>query len=360
MKPKERIRAILDGKKVDRFPVDLWYTPEINASLKSYFGVEDDFDLYKALDLDKIVWAFPEYKQNSIGNENESHIGPNAGGLRTEWGVPLKKIQAGKAVYYEHGEAPLKNYETPESLEDYPYWPDPDKYDYISTYNLAKRASENYAVIGPWVSFYEIYCQVRGLEQSMMDLALYPDLANAILDKIEESQTFMMKRFFDQSAKHMDMCFISDDMGSQQSLLISIPMWETFFKDRMKRWCDLIHSYGLKVFYHTDGASELLIPNLIECGIDILNPIQHVCPGMEMKNLKDKYGDKLIFHGAVENQSVLPFGTTEDVKLETLECLETLGRDGKGYIPCSCHNIQPGTPVENILTLVETVKNYKL
>jgi uroporphyrinogen decarboxylase len=359
MNSRERVLAILNNEAVDRIPIDIWYTPEIGDALKKYYNVQDDFQLYDAMGLDKIVLIIPEYRKTPDGESAGSQIGVGAqtSGGKTMWGVPLKEMQAGKAVYHEFGEPPLKDYNTPESLKDYPYWPDVDGFDYDSAVNMAKRASQNYATLGPWVSFFEIYCQMRGLEQSMIDIALSPELADAILDKIEYCQTEMMKRLFGKAADYIDMCFISDDMGSQESLLLSPQFWDRYFKDRMTRWCEFIHSYGIKVFYHTDGASEELIPQLIDCGIDVLNPIQHVCPGMGMAGLKDKYGDRLIFHGGVENQSVLPFGTAEQVKQETLDCLNTLGRDGKGYIVCSCHNIQPGTPVENIISMVETVKN---
>ena len=119
----------------------------------------------------------------------------------------------------------------------------------------------------------------------------------------------------------------------------------------------MIHSYGAKVLFHTDGACEPVIPRLIEAGVDVLNPIQHVCNGMDCKSLKEKYGDKVIFHGGVENQKILPFGTAEDVTRETKMCLDELGP--RGYLPCSCHFAQAGTPVENIMALIETVQNYK-
>ena len=97
---------------------------------------------------------------------------------------------------------------------------------------------------------------------------------------------------------------------------------------------------------------------MIQCGFEILNPIQHVCPGMDRANLKQQYGKDLIFHGGVENQRILPMGTVGEVVDETRKCLETLGKDG-GYICCSCHNAQAGTPVENILAMIDTVKTYK-
>jgi uroporphyrinogen decarboxylase len=164
-------------------------------------------------------------------------------------------------------------------------------------------------------------------------------------------------RYLDKTSQYIDLVFISDDIGGQNNLLMAPESWEYFLKPRMERWCGLIHSYGIKVFYHTDGASEKLIGPLIDCGIDVLNPIQHICPGMETAYLKKKYGDRVIFHGGIDNQHTLPFGTTEEVRMETLHCLETLGKGREGYICCSCHNIQAGTPVGNIVTMIETVKS---
>ncbi len=147
-------------------------------------------------------------------------------------------------------------------------------------------------------------------------------------------------------------------MGMQNTMLISLESWETFFKHRLKNWCDLIHSFGKKVLYHTDGAVLPLIPGLIEGGIDILNPIQHFYPGMDTARLKERFEKDLIFHGGIENQRILRNGTAAEVAEETRHRLETLGKGG-GYICCSCHNAQAGTPVENNLAMIDTVKSYR-
>jgi uroporphyrinogen decarboxylase len=357
MNPKERIQNILDRKPVDRMPVDVWHTPEIEDMLKKHVGASDDFDMWNKLGLDKIVWVFMEYRTDS-GDSAGSQVGAKTEGERTMWGVPLKEVQAGEARYHEFVDPPMIGYETPADAEKYPFWPHPDKFDYPAAIALAKRASRDFAVIGPWVSFFEIYSQLRGIEQSLLDLLMYPDLVQATLDRIEDIQTEMMHRFLREASGYLDMVFISDDIGMQDNLLMSPESWKYFLKPRMKRWCDLIHSYNLKVFYHTDGASEQLIAPLIDCGIDILNPIQHACPGMETQKLKEKYGNAVIFHGGIDNQHVLPFGTAEEVERETLHCLETLGAGREGYICCSCHNIQPGTPVVNILTMIDTVRTW--
>jgi len=341
MNSKERINAIFERKPVDRIPVDLWFVPEVWKDLCAHFGVDNDDALYAAMGIDKIVWLPALY--------------PETPG-RTQWGSKTGSITAGAASYSENVEPGLAGCDTLEAVKAYPYWPDPEKFDYVQMADNAKRQSAQYVTLGPWISLFEVYCSLRGLEQSMMDVALYPEMVHLILDYIEKIQTEMVSRFLDKAAQYVNMVFISDDMGAQQNLMMSLPMWDTFLKDRLRRWCDLIHSYGVKVFYHSDGAMYDLIPRLIEAGIDVLNPIQHVCPGMEMSRLKAEFGDKLIFHGGVENQSILPFGTAEDVRRETLDCLNTLGKDKQGYICCSCHNIQAGTPVENILMMVDTVK----
>jgi uroporphyrinogen decarboxylase len=357
MTPKQRILATLNRQPVDRTPVDLWHTPEIAADLRKHFGVPDDFAMWKALGLDKIVWDFIDY-QTDAGERagGQSGAGAESGGDRTMWGVPLVNIQAGEAHYAEFGTAPLTGYDTAAALEDYPWWPKVDAFDYAGAVALAERAARDYAVIGPWVSFFEIYCQLRGLEQSMMDLMESPELVEAILDRVEAIQTEMMKRFFARAGQSLDLVFISDDIAGQQSLLMSAGMWQEHLQPRLKRWCGLVHAHGLKVFYHTDGAARPLLKPILDCGVDVLNPIQHACPGMAMAELKKEFGARVIFHGGVDNQRVLPRGTPDDVRRETRDCLATLGAGREGFICGSCHNVQAGTPLENIFAMIETVQ----
>ena len=357
MTPKERIRAVLERKPVDRLPVDLWHTPEIGAALRQHFGVADDLAVYRALALDKIVWVFLDYHSGSGERAGaQSGAGAEAGGSRTMWGVPLRDIQAGAAHYAEFASAPLTGYDTPASLEQYPWWPQVEKFDYDGAEKAAQNAAREFAVIGPWVSFFEIYCQMRGLEQAMIDLVENEALVEATLDRIEAIQSEMMRRFFARAGKCLDLVFVSDDIAGQQSLLMAPGRWTRHLQPRLKRWCDLIHGHGLKVFYHTDGAARPLLRPILDCGVDVLNPIQHACPGMDMAGLKKEFGDRVIFHGGVDNQTVLPRGTPDQVRAEVRECRRTLGAGGAGYICCSCHNVQAGTPLENIFAMVETMQ----
>jgi len=357
MTAKERILAVLNREPVDRLPVDLWHTPEIAAALRHHFGVADDFAMWRALGLDKIVWDFMDYRMDAGERAGaQSGAGAEAGGERTMWGVPLKDIQAGEARYAEFGSAPMADFNTPSALDEYPWWPEIERFDYDGAVALARKASPDYAVVGPWVSLYEIYCQLRGLEQAMIDLAQSPGLVEAILDRVEAIQTEMMKRFFALARGHLDLVFISDDIAGQNSLLMSPRMWRTHLQPRLKRWCELIHAHGLRVFYHTDGAARTLLKPIIDCGVDVLNPIQHACPGMDMSELKQEFGHRVIFHGGVDNQSILPRGTADQVRAEVRDCLRTLGAGREGFICASCHNVQAGTPLENIFAMVETAR----
>lgn len=350
MTPRERILAILNRQPVDRTPIDVWLTPEILLALQTHTGVNDELALYQHLGIDKLVWIFPGYRQEKFDPNDSQGTDP--------WGVPTFKVKSGAAVYQEYGEGPLADMEEIDELDHYPLWPDPAEFNLHAARELAERAREfQFATLGPWVSHFEIYCHMRGMENALMDLIAEPEFVEAALDRIESIQTDLMTRVFTEMGDLVDVVFISDDLGTQQSQLMSVTDFERHLKPRIARWCCLAHRHGKKVLFHTDGSSRNFVPHLIEAGVDILNPIQHLCPGMDRAALKRDFGDQVVFHGGVENQQVLPHGSVEDVRTETRTCLETLGVDG-GYILCSCHNIQAGTPVENILAMIGEVKQH--
>ena len=350
MNARERVLAVLNRETPDRIPVDIWLVPELVTKFKQKLGVDNELDIYRKLDIDKIAWLGIPYKGVILKDPNE-HQKVN------HWGVKFKKVTANeKAEYGEVAFHPLLELDDASQLADYP-WPNPDDFDYETAAAEAKKLSKEFVTLGPWISLFEVYCAMRSLEEALMDTVAEPEFLHAALDKIAWSQGEMVRRFLEAADGAIDMVFISDDLGSQTSLLMSPDAFNEFLFPRLKKWCDMVHSYGAKVFFHTDGASEPLIQRLIEAGVDVLNPIQHVCPGMDCKEIKAKYGDKLIFHGGVENQKILPFGTPEEVVAETRACLNELGPEG--YLPCSCHFAQADTPVENVMALIETVQQYR-
>jgi uroporphyrinogen decarboxylase len=150
------------------------------------------------------------------------------------------------------------------------------------------------------------------------------------------------------------MTYVAEDLGSQASLLMGLKEIRHFILPRQKKMADLARSFGIHIFYHTDGAAREVIPDLINVtGIEILNPIQWRCPGMEREGLVRDFGNKVIFHGAVDNQQTLPFGTPDDVRNEVLDNIRIFG--GARWICAPCHNLQPVSPTANIVALYETI-----
>jgi uroporphyrinogen decarboxylase len=351
MTPRERVLAVLNREKVDRIPVDFWYTAEVLDDLFHYFGVADQLALFKMMQVDKIV-------AGGIIFDRKGEVVPDGEFPRGMYGNRFRLVKSGLATYRESIGYPMMDISCRQAIDDYPWWPKFEDFNLDkSAESFARPHQYGFATYGMWNSFLENYNSLRGIENALLDLVMEPEMVDYVLDKIEELQLSVLDAFLPKVKGVLDLVYVSDDMGSQTSLLISPEMWEDRFAPRMKRICAKIHSHGMKVFYHSDGACAPIIGRLIECGIDILNPIQHICPGMNPVLLKEKFGDKVVFHGAVDTQGVMPFGSTEDVKKEVNMLLDTLGRDRAGYICASCHNLQAGTPVENIMAMVETVLN---
>jgi uroporphyrinogen decarboxylase len=191
-----------------------------------------------------------------------------------------------------------------------------------------------------------------------MDPLLRPEFTHYLIERVSEFFTEYHRRCFEALRGQMDMTQVTDDFGSQHGLLISERTFETFYRQPIQRAIDLAKAYGLLVFHHDDGDLRPLLPTLAEMGIDVLNPIQWRCGDWNLAALKASYGDRLCFHGGVDNQQTLPFGTPEDVRAQVARLVSTLGSDGTGFIVAPCHNLQANTPVENILSMYESAHEY--
>ena len=186
-----------------------------------------------------------------------------------------------------------------------------------------------------------------------MDLILNPEIVHYCLDQLFDLAYQNTLRIYEAIPGRVLITYVAEDMGSQQSLLFSPAQIHEFLIPRMRRIMDLAHSAGAYVFHHSDGAVRPIIPDMIAAGIDVLNPIQWRCRGMDREGLKRDFGDRLVFHGGVDNQYTLAFGTVDEVAREVADNLRILGAGG-GYILAPCHNIQAVSPAENIVTMYET------
>ena len=199
--------------------------------------------------------------------------------------------------------------------------------------------------------------QIRGYDKLFMDFAINPDMAHSVLDKISSLINEMYRNYMQAVGDYVQVVVITDDQGTQNSLMISPKMFREFIKPRLKTQIEMIKANAdVKVLMHCDGAILPLVEDLIEIGVDILNPIQTVVEGFEDTfTLKEEYGDRICFHGGIDVQQVLPNATPEEIRQEVARRISDLGRGG-GYIIAPCHNINVDIPVENSLAMFDAAK----
>ncbi|OGF46556.1 MAG: uroporphyrinogen-III decarboxylase-like protein [Candidatus Firestonebacteria bacterium RIFOXYC2_FULL_39_67] len=337
MTSKERWLAVLKRQKPDRLPVDYWATAEVTKKMLKHLGLSKEREMFKKLHIDVPVGVGGRYVGPAIPKDCDA------------FGIKYKAVDYGSGSYTEAASSPLASYETVEEIEKNYKWPSPDWWDY-STLPSQLKGFEEYPVAGGYCEPFLIYKWLRGGEQAFIDLAINPEICNYILDKLYGLAFENIKRIYEAIPGKVTYSYVAEDVGGQEDLMYSPEHIRQYFLPRMKKVIDFVHQGGAYSFHHTDGAVRKIIPDLIATGHDILNPVQWRCKGMEREGLVKDFGDKLIFHSAVDNQQTIPFGTPEDVKKEVAENVKIFGR---GYIIGPCHNLQPVTPVENIIALYE-------
>jgi uroporphyrinogen decarboxylase len=340
MTSRERWLAVLHKAKPDRIPTDYWTTEEAKDKLKRLLGCEDDNSLYTRLHIDRKISIEPGYAGPTIPHDTD------------EFGCRYQDIEYSTGKYRECIFHPLAQFSSLGEIEKNYVWPSPDWYDF-SRLRDGVHGWERYPVQGGGSEPFLIYADLRGREQALMDLVINPEMVHYCLDKLYGLAYEKTRRLYETLSGQVTHSYVAEDMGSQEDLIYSPAQIREFFIPRMKRMIDLAHNAGVFVFHHSDGAIRKIIPDMIKAGIDVLNPIQWRCKGMDREGLKRDFGGKLVFLGGMDNQETLPFGSVDDVRAEVRENLEILGRGG-GYILAPCHNIQAVSPAENIVAMYDT------
>jgi uroporphyrinogen decarboxylase len=231
--------------------------------------------------------------------------------------------------------------------------PDPSRPElYADAHRLIAQHGDEYWIVGSTVTtIFETAWAMRGLEQLMTDFIEDPDLADAILDIPYKYHLIAAETL---AGMGVDMIWIGDDVGQQHGMLISPRHWRRFLKPRMANIIDRVKAVNpaVKVAYHTDGCVYAIIPELIEIGLDVLNPVQPAA--MDPARLKREYGRDLCFWGSIDEQHTMPFGRPGDVRREVAERIKTVGSDG-GLILAPTHHLQLDTPLDNFWALLEAV-----
>jgi uroporphyrinogen decarboxylase len=223
--------------------------------------------------------------------------------------------------------------------------------DFERAIKTVKDRSDKYVLVLCYGSHFEKANSARGFENFLADMAGEPEFARRLLNRIIEKNLVMLENIL--GLDEIDGVLLGSDWGSQRSLLMSPDIWDEMIRPGEQREYDLIHSYGKDVWIHSCGKIDVLIPRLIEMGVDVLNPVQPEC--MDIRALKEEYGDRLTFWGGISTQYTLPFGTPEEVKAEARKVRDMMSRNG-GYILSPAQDIQGDVPFENIMALLEVAR----
>jgi uroporphyrinogen decarboxylase len=278
------------------------------------------------------------------------------------WQTPHKWTDVGQ-YYAIHAQPLAQEKLTIEDIESFA-WPDP--HDPKMFEGLRKQARHWYETTdyvvgadGIKVGILQTASQIRGYDKLFIDFGLNPAIAHAFLDKISELIDEMYRQYMKAVGPYVQVVVITDDQGTQNSLMVSPKMFREFIKPRLRSQIEAIKGEAphVKVLMHCDGAILRIVEDLIEIGVDILNPIQPVVKGLEDTfALKEQFGDRICFHGGIDVQQVLPNACADEVRHEVARRIHDLGRRG-GYVLAPCHNINIDVPVENVIALFETAQD---
>ncbi len=346
--PRERVLAAINRRPLDRIPTDIWATAEVWAKLRNHFG--EKADIASELHIDGFANIGPEYAGPPLPRAPK-------GESVDFWGIRRSRVPHESGAYDEQSFCPLAAAETIDDLGRYA-WPEAGWFNYSGMRAQAEEARKSRALMCGYMAPFYYHNLLRGLEQSLLDPLLDPEFTHFLVGRISDFFHEHHRRMFEECSGLIDVAEVTDDLGSQAGPLISPDLYREFYAPHHKRFIDLCHEFGIKVFHHDDGSCRAFLPMLVGMGIDVLNPVQWTCPGMDMAELKAEFGSRICFHGGVENQRILPFGTPEDVRAEVRHCIDALAGDGTGYILGPCHNLQANTPLENIIAMYDEAWKY--
>lgn len=343
MTPRERWLCLLSRRQPDRIPTDYQATPEVTSRLLHDLNCQSEEQLWRKLGIDA-------RRHLTAGCKLPHH--PDDPGA-DHWGIRYEMKSYGTGEYWTPVHHPLATASCPADVHRH-RWPDPEDFDYAAV-TEAIAVDNGYRIVHAGI--YEpflLYGFLRGLEQAFEDLIVNRDIADAVLGHLFDFHYEYNRRIYNAAGGKIDVTYIAEDLGGQTGPLMSLEMYRRFLLPNQIRMADLARRNGIHVMYHTDGAARLFLPDLIDrVGIEILNPIQWRCPGMERESLVRDFGRDLIFHGSIDNQQTLSFGSEQDVMDEIHDSVR-IYRDAR-WICAPCHNIQPVTPTRNIVAMYETL-----
>lgn len=360
MTSSDRIRTVLRHKEPDRVPMHInasqWVVQHLLDHLRLNTSKELleflSIDVYDMRGIDLHSGTCPAFK----GPEH-SYLKPGkewGGNIMALWGIQEYQKESAHGTVLEIEGPPLYNIENLTEWDNYA-WPNPDWFDFSEILTDLEKW-EGFSIMASGGSVFQHASYLRGLDKQLIDMMMFPEASDYLLDKLFDFYWEYYSRLFEHAGNKIDVLAFADDFGTQESLLISPGIFDSYFADRIKKMADLAHKYDSAFLLHTCGNVESLIPRFIDLGVDILDPIQP--ESMDAARIKKLFGKDICLRGGISSQQVLAHGTADDVVREVREKLDVLMPDG-GYIFSPGHPVlQVDIPTENIIAMYQTAFEY--
>jgi len=357
MTAHERFRAACEHRRSDRPPVDYLAHPEAALKLRAALGVTPeralldrlgvDFYYLPGRDISQNEGALPFYRPAArLAISASARTCPL--GIRWHRGAFSSKFAVDEAIA-----GPFTAATEATDILAFP-WPSATDFDFTPLQADADANRDRVRIGGLWTGILGDSYRMFGFQNFLCAMAAEPELVHTLVDRMTEMYLELNDAYFTALKGRLEVWFFGNDFGSQEALLFSPDMWAEFFLANLKRLTALAHAHGLKVMMHSCGAISELIPFLIEAGVDILDPIQVTAKGMVPAILKACFGERLVFHGGIDTQQILPFGTPELVEAHVRGTAAALGQDG-GYLFAPSQILGPDIPVANIVAMYDTI-----
>ncbi len=379
MTSRERVLTAINHEQADRVPLIIGVSNATGIKMKPYQGIKNIIGVQAP---DNYIYDWPELGTAKIDEATMHRLRSDVRGVLDlepektrkrnreraphtdyidSWGSGQTEISPGHWFPSVH---PLPEARTVEELEAYQGWPDmsdPTRVAHVQE-NARRLAEENqYAILAtPWLLFpFERAYAMQGMEAFLINMARNPDFARALLEKIAVYCKQLMGRFLEELGDNVDMIKIGDDLGTQNSLVISPKMYREILKPVHADFISFIRARTTaKIFFHSCGDVAPLIEDFIEIGVDILNPIQTSAGIMsDLPSLKKRFGSNIVFCGGIDTHRILPFGSVEEVREEVRRVMQILGPGG-GFMIGAVHTVLDDVPPENVLAMVDAVEEF--
>jgi len=371
MTRRERVLAAISHNQLDRIPIDLGGTRDSRIvlegyeRLKAYFGIEAENELcdrmMRVVKVDERILRALDTDTRSIfpgaPTQKTEDLGPRR--YKDVWGV--ERIHPESSYYFDQASFPLSGEISISDILNYP-WPDPDDPGYVQglreRLQWVRENTDCAAILTLPAPLVHISQYLRGFEDWYCDFVVDPKKLEVLFDAVLDITMEVARNELEEIGQEVDIVICADDLGTQRGLQVSREHYLKHIHPRLKKYFRQIHDLSpAKLLLHSCGSVVDIIHDLIEIGVDVLNPVQVTANGMDPVGLKKRFGGRIAFWGAMDTQTVLPRGTVADVKKMVEERIEQLG-EGGGYVLSSCHNIQPDVPVENIVAMFQHTREY--